>query len=402
MHLTKEDEKILNGECGEGAQLAMQILYNLGEFYEASRMIEISSAQVSGVSYKTCGESLIDVLEQFAKGGARTCVPAYLNPAGMDLSRWKEMGITSEFAKPQLRIIDIYKSLGVLPTSSCTPYLMGNIPRRREHLAWSESSAVVFANTFFGARTNRESGISALASAIIGKTPLYGLHLIENRVPEVLFKISFTPEEVDYTLLGYYIGKKCGAKVPYIKGLSVVGRDQIKSLGAAIGAAGAVGLIHVENITPECGLYRREAITDIIKINASVMHDLRAEYAPPEVPDVVVLGCPHASVEELKFIAERLKGKKISRKLKLWVFTAGAVKCIAERMGWVQTIENAGGEVFCDTCMVVSPIISAEYDLVLTDSAKAAHYIPTLCGVPSGVLGTEDCINLALTGKLPD
>ena len=161
---------MLSGEQGETAAKAMEILVALGKIFDAERMVLIKSAQISGVSLETVGEAGIEFLEEFAKDG-RVRVPSYMNPCGMDLERWREIGFSEEFAKKQLRIIDAYKKMGVELSLTCTPYLIGVIPKRSEHIAWSESSAVIFANSVLGARTNRESGISALASAIAGRTP---------------------------------------------------------------------------------------------------------------------------------------------------------------------------------------------------------------------------------------
>ena len=154
MYLTKEEEKMLNGEYGEATRKAMEILVALGDIFGADRLIEVSSVQVAGVSYDNIGDAGLEFLNELAKDG-KVKVTTTLNPAGMDIENWKSLGISEEFAEKQIQVIEAFKKLGIIPTCTCVPYLIGNLPRFGEHIAWSESSAVAFANSVIGARTNR-------------------------------------------------------------------------------------------------------------------------------------------------------------------------------------------------------------------------------------------------------
>jgi len=251
MYLTKEEEKILNGENGEVIERLFRLLVRLGDIYGAEKMIPVGSVQVAGVSYKSIGDPGTEFLEDIASKGAKVKVLTYLNPAGMDLENWKKLGFPADFAKNQLRIMDAFRKMGIVVTSTCTPYLAGNLPRFREHIAWSESSAVSFSNSVIGARTNREGGPSALAAAICGITPNYGLHLWKNRQPTVKINVdtdlSFNS---DFGALGWYVGKQVKNKIPYFTGIKDANTDQLKALGAAMAASGAVALYHVEGLTP--------------------------------------------------------------------------------------------------------------------------------------------------------
>jgi len=217
MYLTKDEEEFLNGEKGEVIERMFRLLVNLGDIYNANKMIPVGSVQVAGVSYKSIGDPGTEFLEDMANKGAKVKVLTFLNPAGMDLENWKELGFPKDFAKNQLRIMDAFKKMGIVVTSTCTPYLAGNLPRFREHIAWSESSAISFSNSVIGARTNREGGPSALAAAICGVTPNYGLHIWENRQPEIKIKVdaelSFSS---DFGALGCYIGKQVKNKISLI------------------------------------------------------------------------------------------------------------------------------------------------------------------------------------------
>ncbi|OYT58766.1 hypothetical protein B6U81_07285, partial [Thermoplasmatales archaeon ex4484_30] len=233
----------------------MRLLVRLGDVYNADKMIPVSSVQVAGVSYKSIGDPGLEFLEDFASKGAKVKVLTYLNPAGMDLENWKEMGIDENFAKKQMRIINAFKEMGIVATATCTPYLAGNLPRFNEHIAWSESSAVSFANSVIGARTNREGGPSALAAAICGLTPNYGLHLDENRKPHFLVKVKADLKfNADFGAMGYFIGSIVKNKIPYFEGIKNANTDHLKALGAAMAASGAVALYHVDGMTPEASL----------------------------------------------------------------------------------------------------------------------------------------------------
>jgi len=246
---------MLEGEHGEVLERSLRLLLRLGEIYNADRLIPVGSVQVAGVSYKSIGDPGLEFLEDLAAKGARVRVPTTLNPPGMDLVDWKELGFPEDFAEKQLRIMDAFEKMGIMMTATCTPYLVGNLPRFGEHIAWSESSAVSFANSVIGARTNREGGPSALAAALCGVTPNYGLHLEENRRPNFLVNVNTELKtNSDFGALGYHVGKIVKDKVPYFQGIKNADVDQLKTLGAAMAASGAVALYHVEGLTPEAKL----------------------------------------------------------------------------------------------------------------------------------------------------
>jgi len=170
MQLNSEERAMLDGGYGRATRKAMQILSTLGDIYGAGRMAPVTSVQIAGVSYDNLGEAGLQFLTEMAEGGGRALVLTTLNPAGMDIENWQALGIDPEFAENQQRVIQAFERMGVITTCSCTPYLAGNLPHFREHIAWAESSAVCYANSVIGARTNREGGPSALAAALTGRT----------------------------------------------------------------------------------------------------------------------------------------------------------------------------------------------------------------------------------------
>jgi len=396
MLLTKEEEEMFVGEKGEGLQKAMEIVVALGKIYNAEKLVQVKSVQVSGVSYKNLGDAGIEFLEEWAKKGGRISVRTTLNPAGMDLENWKKLGFKEEFAKKQLMVIDAFKKMGIAPVCSCTPYLIGNLPKFGEHIAWSESSAVAFSNSVIGARTNREGGPSALAAAICGRTACYGFHLNENRKADFVFDVSCEINDFsDFGALGNMIGKVVKNKVPYILGIKDSNQDNLKVLGASMAASGAVALFHVDKITPEAKM--KNMINDSAEKIAidSLKEGYDSLNSDVNEIDFVSIGCPHASIEELKRIAELVKGKTV--KAELWITTSRKVSENARE--YVKIIEQSGGKVLNDTCLVVAPVEDFGFKNLATNSGKAAFYAPTHSKLNVRFGSLEQCINAAIKGR---
>ncbi|MCE5298336.1 MAG: aconitase X catalytic domain-containing protein [Methanoregulaceae archaeon] len=385
MQLLPAEEAILAGESGETRQQMMEILVALGKVFSAERLVPIKSAQVSGASYKTIGEAGLEWLSLL---DARVSVPTVLNPVGMDRVLWREMGISPGFAKKQEAVISAYARLGVKLECTCTPYYIYQT-RFGDHLAWSESSAVAYANSVIGARTNREGGPSALAAAIIGKTPEYGLHRVAERKPQVVVTVEGAAdwdETALYGAVGYHAGKSIGDRIPLLRGLRPK-RDQLKALGAAMAASGAVALFHVEGITPEARIFGY----DLSGLEAITVEPGEIMSLMQEGPvDAVALGCPHCSSEELRKIAGLLEGSKVT--VPLYVFAAR--KVIEATPDAVAAIERSGGRVYADTCMVVSPALE-KYGVIMVNSGKAFAYVPNMCGASVRIGTTEACIEAA-------
>ncbi len=385
MDLTPEEETVLAGGEGETRARMLEVLLALGKVFGADRLIPIRSAQISGASYKTIGEYGLEWLRSL---DARVSVPAFLNPVGMDRDRWQEMGVDPAFARDQQDVIEAYARLGVRLSCTCTPYYFMQTDYG-DHLAWSESSAVCFANSVIGARTNREGGPGALAAAIIGKTPCYGLHLVGNRRPHLVFRVEDAPPDADtawYGALGYHAGKIAGNRIPFFQGIRPP-RDGLKALGAAMAATGAVALFHVEGITPDARIFPFDtAGLEVVPVTSA---EVSALFVPGEV-DAVAIGCPHCSGDELSRIAGLLAGRQA--RIPLWIFASREV--IAANRETVTQIEGSGARVFADTCMVVSPAMD-RFSTIMVNSGKAAAYVPTMCGAAVRAGTLAECIATA-------
>jgi predicted aconitase len=340
MRLTDEEQAMLTGDFGPGVQKAMEILTALGKIYGAEDLVPVTSVQVAGVSYKNLGEAGLEFLAEWAAQGAQVRVPTTLNPAGLDLERWQELGLAPDFvprlghfADRQARVIQAFAAMGIRTTCTCTPYFVGNAPAQGDHVAWAESSAVSFANSVLGARTNREGGPSALAAAITGRTPRYGLHLPENRRARLLVDVRCPIQSsADFGALGTMVGKVARNRVPYFE-FRVTSIDLLKALGAAMAASGAVALYHIEGVTPEAG-----------------------------EPGIIAPGAETVVIESL-----------------------------AE--GYA-TLDSA------DTCLVVAPVRELGFRRLATPSGKGAYYAPSHSGLAVRYASLEACIEAAVTGRM--
>ena len=375
MKLTEPQQAMLDGKHGKSTQKAMQILDALGTIYEAEEMLPVTSVQIAGVSYANLGEAGLQFLAEMADGGGKAQVLTTLNPAGMDTENWQALGIPEDFARDQMRVLDAFARMGVITTCSCTPYLFGNTPHFGEHIAWAESSAVCYANSVLGARTNREGGPSALAASLTGFTPAYGMHLEANRRPTITIEVDAEmTENHHFGALGKCIGDRLEGRgkrpVPYILGIPQASVEQLKSFCASIATYGGTALFHMPGITPEAERYAAPAEKIIIH-QADIEAVIAEVNDPADEVDFVSLGCPHLSLREIARIAELLDGKQVTKEF--WITTARPTKQIADRMGYSQIIEAAGAKFAADTCCVVAPI-QGRFKTLVTDSAKACYY----------------------------
>jgi len=374
LKLTNEEQDMLDGKYGNAAKKSMEILTTLGEIFETDSMVKVYGVQIAGVSYDNLGEAGLEFLSEMAEDG-KVRVLTTLNPAGMDRENWQVLGIDEEFAKNQNRVIDAFAKMGIITTCSCTPYLIGNNPHYGQHIAWAESSAVCYANSVIGARTNREGGPSALASAITGKTPNYGYHQDMNRHGQVHFKVTTPIRGTDqFGVLGKIIGDKLveiGKKIPYISGIPIASIEELKSFCASVATYGGSALFHMEEITPEYDRYPKPS-DFIFEIDKKDMDKARLELIDKDSEiDFVSIGCPHASIHEIATIAELLEGKSLKKEF--WITTARPTKKLADAAGYSKIIEDAGAKFAADTCCVVAPI-KGRFKGIMVDSAKACYY----------------------------
>ncbi|MGQ9506934.1 MAG: aconitase X catalytic domain-containing protein [Candidatus Bathycorpusculaceae bacterium] len=391
MYLTKEEERIYDGEFGWANQVCIKILVRLGELFNAKKLIPISSSHVSGVSYKTLGDAPTEFLEALAKADAKVKVKLTLNPQSLDCDFLCKR-LSSDLHEKQKNVLNCFRKMGFTPSLTCTPYYLEK-PKKGSHLAWAESSAVVYANSVLGAWTNREGGPSALAAAIIGKTPDYGIHKAENRQPKVLVELEKTlTSDIEFGALGIFLGKILKDEIPIIQGLQKASKDHLKQLGAAFATAGMTNMFY--NKIPKIKKDKIEKISVKSEDLKRVVEELTT--TSTQKPDLIFVGCPHSSINEIKQIAELIGDRKIKKETEFWVCTSHHIKEKARKH--VEKIEKSGIHVLTNTCAVVTWTEKLGIKTIMTNSAKTAHYAPTLNKAETILAPLKKCVKKAYEG----
>ena len=401
VRLSKEEESMLSGKEGEAKKIAMEVIMSLAESFQAESLIEISSVQAMA-HYGSLHEAGLEWLEKLAALGGKCCVPTTQDPASIPFECWKEEGFDPQYAGKQIKMAQAIKELGEVLTWSCTPYNVGVAPRFGENVAWAESSAVAYANSAIGARTNRTPAGLAICAAITGRIPKERMYLDEKRIATV--KINIEAEKLtmlDYNTIGIMLGKFAGIRVCAFDGIAnVCTSDNLKYLGAAAAASGGVAMYHILGVTPEAtnkdpfaGQKPTEEVTwtyaDIKRVEQSL------STANPGEPDIAVVGCPHYSIWELKMFADMVNGKKVRPNKEFWIYTPFETYATAKRMGVAEIIEQSGVKVFASSCLVISPF-PRDYKTIITDSGKFSSYLPSEHSVELIYASTEECVKAIL------
>ncbi|RLE76914.1 MAG: hypothetical protein DRJ44_03245 [Thermoprotei archaeon] len=398
MFLSREEELMLDGEFGEAVELAARVVVKVAEVLGASRLMPIKSAHISGISYKNIGDAGLEFLKELTEKNAHFRVPTTINPAGFDFNKWQKMKIDDKFFIKQCEIVNSFSKMGARITLSCIPYTF-NKPAFGDHIAWSESNAVLYANSIIGARTNREGGPLAIFEAIIGRAPYMGLHLTVNRQPNIyvdfteVVKVGFSP-----SLLGYTLGVLVKNGVPFVKPTSFLTNiEDIKLFLAAVGASSSIAMVLLDKYSPEAKLNRCKLET-LEKITVSIsdveMSKEKISKALDNI-DAFLIGCPHLSCDEIRKIYLFLENRRIIRRLIL--FTSRDI--IEKNKSMLERLEKSGVEIYADTCMVVSEIANLGLKNVAVDSAKAAYYL-TSQGYNVSLLNRKDILE-SVSGDYP-
>jgi len=368
VHLTREEEDALDEKHGQAVSIAYKILLSIGKATNAERLIPVDWVHLSGVNYNTIGDAGVKFLTKNSEE-MRFLVPTTINPMGYDSH--KQNNLSNNFKRQQMEIVKAYEKMGSVPSFSCIPYELFQLPDRGHNVSFAESNAAVMANSVFGLHTNKESSLSALASAVTGKAPYSDLRIRSIRDPKIKIKIETELNtELDYGILGYFSGKSikesCVSFGPEISNIDIY---KTKSLAAALGTSGVCGMFSNKEINGNNISFGKEE-------EKSVMDELNTT----ESGDVIALGSPQLGTHELELLSNMVDGKKFSKKC--MIFCPRSLYEKASNSGIAQRLENAGGSLICDACTCLSPLLThEEYDGVITNSVKAAHYLNKSSGV---------------------
>lgn len=401
MHLIQHQQDMLDGKYGKGAAYAMKIQAAIGESFGAERMVPITRAHVALSNQ----EADLWFAEKMLAGGAKCRITPTVNP-GFCLEFFKNRDMVApEYADLMQRTHNAYKALGAQLSYNCTPYIDTNVPNYREVIAFSESSATPYANAVWGARTNREGANSALCAAITGCVPEYGLLLDENRKGDILVEIQAdVKNDFDYHIIGM-LGKKIGEGIPVFTGFpkETITKEALRNLGAQLNTSGAYGMYHIVGITPEApdletafgGKAPKRTVVITNEDKEAILKEISLEGS--RKIDFAMFGCPHFTLEEVKYIAEKLEGKKLEKEM--WILTSSHVKEMAVRMGFDQIITDAGGFIVPDSCPDQPCWRHLTGKVGITESPKCAYY-PQRRGIHFVIRDLDTCIEAALTGEV--
>jgi predicted aconitase/predicted aconitase with swiveling domain len=400
--LSDHDIAMLRGDHGEGAKLAMGIVTRMAGLMGAEQLIDVTKAHIDGCIY--IGPGGLDFAQRLCAMGAKVAVPTTLNAISIDWRHWRAQGIPSELGEPSERLAAAYTGMGAAASFTCAPYLLQNPPVYGEAIVWAESNAVVYANSVIGARTLKYPDYLDICVAITGRAPLTGCYRDEERKPELAIDVASLKgiDESFYPLLGHHIGMMAPTAIPLITGLEHLtpDKDDLKAFGAAFATTSAAPMFHILGITPEAGQYRDHGMQlPQLTVSAEDLcrswHELNS--AQSARIDLIAIGNPHASCEELGTIAQlsALHGGSCSIPV---VITCGRGEYRkAHEAGYIGTLERFGAQFVNDTCwcMLTEPVIPPTARVIMTNSGKYAHYAPGLVGRSMRFGSLEDCIKAA-------
>ena len=384
MYLSQKEEDALSGEFGEPLQIAYRVLLAIGRLSNAQKLIRIEWAHVSGVSYLTIGDYGLEFLKKISSSETKFRVFTTVNPCGMDVEKWDTLDISADYAEKQLKIISCYEKLGIARSFTCVPFQSYPVPEKGTHIAWAESSAAVYANSILGLKTNRESAVSALASALSCKTVYSDLHIDENRKPSKNISLRLgrvLKGSIDFGILGYFAGKSVPGVIGF-KGLRPTDKmDETKALCASIGTTGSSGMFVFDS---------KEKVEEI-DFGEKEYAETLSYLSDSETGEAIVFGCPQMTIEELYELSKSLEGKKFRKKC--FVFCSSKIYDTAVSHGYAPIIESAGAIFVRDACADFTPLISTlGVDSVETDSCKGAHYMKRVHGVKISLKSTNKII----------
>jgi len=368
LELTREEESALKGEHGEIMQMAHRILVATGEATDAEKLIPIEWAHLSGVNYNTIGDAGEEFLSSISKD-ARVKVKTTLNPMGFDIDNVTKYELDDNFVSKQLSIKKSYETMGVIPSFSCIPYEIFDIPKAGTQVAFAESNAAIHANSYDNLKTNKESAFSALASALVGKSPYSAIRKEDSPNITIRMKVK-NPNELTYGMLGFFAGKIGDVSVN-ISGLDNMDKRQTKSMCGGMGTSGTCAKFIFGEGNSDC---------EKIDFDEKEMQNVNDELNTAENGDIITLGSPQLGLDEISDLVGKLKGRSFQKRC--MVFMPRTVNEQARKIGYTTELERAGCEILSDCCTCLSPLISKDdVDAVTTNSIKGAFYLKNSNGV---------------------
>jgi predicted aconitase len=412
MILEQIDHQLLSGELGPAAQRAMHLLQNYASVVEAKKFISIESAHIDGCLYH--GPSGLDFVNSFLDLGGQVRVPTTLNVAAIDLVHPEYSQVSPSVTEAQRTMARAYQGLGCQPTLTCAPYQRLQRPRPGQHIAWAESNAIVFANSCLGAKTDRYGDFTDLCAALTGRVPLAGLHMEENRLASLILDVvaledSGLDRDLYFACLGYVLGSVAGVRVAAIRGAPIdTTEDELKAIGAGAASSGAVAMFHLPGVTPEAATLEQATGGNVenleeVSVDSMQLNGVLDQLCPVEKGEPVAALCagtPHFSYEEFRRLSGHVKGRVAHPGVAVLVSTSREIAGQLKATEWSKHLWAFGVKIIVDTCTYLTPVALDSAGVVVTNSAKWAHYAPGNISKRSALMSLERCIRCAEKGKI--
>ncbi len=411
--LTEHEASMLAGAHGDPRRLAMEHLVQVADFFDAADLVEVSQVHVMADS-EALGEAGVAFLEGLAAAAPdarRVLVPTITDPRGADFKAYERLRQDKAFVTLERRMVTAFQALGVMMTDTCINYQTIMPPVLGEHLAFGDTGSVIYANSVLGARSNFEGGPSALAAALTGRAPRYGLHLDSCRRGTCRVRLETRPQELnDWGAAGALVGRAMSSywEVPVIEGVeSAPTSDELKHFGAALASFGSTPMFHMVGVTPEApdtkAVFHGTAppATRIGDPDIAVLH--AAYELDDDKLDVVVFAAPQLSLMELQSLADLLDGRQVHQDTTLIAATSPELKTAADRLGLSARIEGAGALLLEGVCfyqMHARELGEANgWQRLMSNSAKLVNIIGGY-GYQPVLASMERCVDSAVTGRV--
>lgn len=407
LQLSARDQQYLNGDAGPAARVAMEIICLMAAREGTERLVDVTRGHIDGCILAHSANLIF--AEKMADMGARVRVPTTINSISVDRENWPSQNLPAGFGDRASRLADAYVKMGARPVFTCAPYLLQDVPQAGEVIGWSESNAVVFANTVLGARTPKHPDYLDLFIAMTGRAPESGVYTTAGRVAKTIVEVVPALEGYDdvlWPLLGWLAGQVSPDHIPLLTGLDDLhpSQDDLKALCAAFGTTSGAPMLHIAGHTPEAEIApapdaqrRRIGLSDL----AGAWHELNRG---DRKIDLVAIGSPHASLSEIRRIAELFSARRCNRSTQMVVTIGRDILGKANSEGLVERLQQAGVRLIPDLCWcsIIEPIFPPQAKGLMTNSGKYAHYAHGLSGRHARLGSLEDCVEAAVTGFVED
>ena len=402
LNLSAEDQSILKGERGTAQQVAMETICKMARLQNAKELIGITKGHIDGCIL--AHDANLMFAEKMYQLGATISIPTTINAISVNRNNWESQGIDPDFGNKASRLADAYVKMGAHPTYTCAPYLLEDIPKEHEVIGWSESNAVIYANSVLGAKTQKHPDYFDLFVAMTGRAPKAGVYLDKERMPKYEINIDL-PSQFDdsiWPMIGWLIGKFSPNKIPLVTGLEKTSltADDLKALCAAFGTTSAAPMLFIDGHTPGDELSNIQQM-DKFKITREHLATLWKDFNTADIKvDLVAIGSPHASLSECRNFVKFFNGKSCNPNVKTIITVGRDVLSQVKEEGILEELKRAGIQVVSDICWcsITEPIFPYNTSVIMTNSGKYAHYAHGLTGRKTRFGSLEDCAKTAQSG----